>query len=182
MYRVEQSSFRVIIAGDRNWSDLDIERKIRQLLLLLQLPRDPQGNWNVEIVHGACSGVDQTAGRIARELGFIVTEFPADWQKYGRAGTRRCSITSAREAAGSTSFTSGSMSRRERRTCWTRPRQREFLIFSSTDERTRTPYRERARGMISIRNSVVIKRVSSYLKSNGSSPLVSGCSEEAQLP
>lgn len=100
MYRVEQSSFRVIIAGDRNWSDLDLERKIRQLLLLLllQLPRDPQGNWNVEIVHGACSGVDQTAGRIARELGHSEAEFPADWQKYGRVGTRRCSITSAREA------------------------------------------------------------------------------------
>ena len=72
--------YRVIIAGDRNWADLELEEKIRRLLL--QMPKDPQGDWDV---HGACSGVDQTAGRIARQLGFIVTEFPADWKKYGRA-------------------------------------------------------------------------------------------------
>ena len=75
--------YRVIIAGDRNWGDQELEAKIRGLLL--QMPRDEEGKWNVEIVHGACYGVDLTADRVARELGFNVTAFPADWKKYGRA-------------------------------------------------------------------------------------------------
>jgi len=38
------------------------------------------------IIHGACRGADRMSGRAARELGFRIVEFPADWATYGRAG------------------------------------------------------------------------------------------------
>ena len=74
---------RAIIAGDRNWADSELEFKIRSLLQ--QIPLDPTGRRIAEIVHGACYGVDLTADRIAREMGFTVWSFPADWNQYGRA-------------------------------------------------------------------------------------------------
>lgn len=67
--------YRVIIAGDRHWDDLDLEYRLR--LLLSKMPP------NVEIVHGACQGVDLVADRVARAMGFQVTAFPADWKRYG---------------------------------------------------------------------------------------------------
>lgn len=68
--------YRVIISGDRNWDDLDLRTKMRQLLVQM-----PPG---VEIIHGGCRGVDMMADQLARELGFVVKQFPADWNKYGR--------------------------------------------------------------------------------------------------
>jgi hypothetical protein len=37
-----------------------------------------------ELCHGGAKGADTIAGLIARELGKFVTEFPADWNRYGK--------------------------------------------------------------------------------------------------
>ena len=34
---------------------------------------------------GACRGVDMTADKVARIMGFQVSSAPADWETYGRA-------------------------------------------------------------------------------------------------
>jgi len=38
-----------------------------------------------ELIHGGARGADKMADEIGRELGFIVVEVPADWDKYGRS-------------------------------------------------------------------------------------------------
>lgn len=37
-----------------------------------------------EIAHGAAKGADALAGQIAQELGLPVTEYPANWRRYGQ--------------------------------------------------------------------------------------------------
>jgi hypothetical protein len=45
---------------------------------------------NICLVHGACSGVDTYASRVARELKWSIQACPAQWSKYGKsAGPRR---------------------------------------------------------------------------------------------
>lgn len=65
---------RVLICGDRNWTDY--------AAILRELLRFPPGT---TIIEGGCCGADRLAAEIARELGFKVAEFHADWQRYGRA-------------------------------------------------------------------------------------------------
>jgi hypothetical protein len=71
-----ESFYKVIISGDRNWTGPELEYKIE--CLLLQMPR------NTLIIHGDCKGVDKTADKVARRLGFPISSKPADWERYGR--------------------------------------------------------------------------------------------------
>lgn len=65
---------RVLICGDRNWTDYSrIFRFVASL---------PTGSI---IIEGAARGADFMAGQAAREVGFQVLEFPANWAKFGRA-------------------------------------------------------------------------------------------------
>lgn len=64
---------RVLICGDRKWSDEDTMREV-----ISKLPQD------TVVIHGACRGADQMAGRLAEEYGLSVEAFPADWARYGR--------------------------------------------------------------------------------------------------
>ena len=67
---------RVLICGDRNWTDREkIKRRIIQLCL-------PPGS---TIIHGGARGADVIAGEIGKSMGFEVIEFRADWEKYGKA-------------------------------------------------------------------------------------------------
>lgn len=77
-----EPTWKVIISGDRSWSGPTIEEKIE--CLLLQMPKR-NGQWNVSVIHGACHGVDQSADKIAKKLGFQTLAFPADWKRYGKA-------------------------------------------------------------------------------------------------
>lgn len=70
---------RILVCGSRYWTDDNTIRKI--------LKKYPT---STTIIHGGCRGVDNIAGRIARELGMKVDVFPAQWNKYGRsAGPKR---------------------------------------------------------------------------------------------
>jgi len=68
---------KVLICGDRNWSDKEL---IKSRLQSFVLQHD-----NVTIIHGAASGADSLAGQAAKELGMNVLEFPADWKTYGKS-------------------------------------------------------------------------------------------------
>lgn len=65
---------RVLVCGSRNWAD--------RATILRELSRFPQGT---TVIEGGCRGADRLAAEIARELGFKVVEFRAEWQRYGRA-------------------------------------------------------------------------------------------------
>lgn len=64
----------VLVTGDRNWQDV---QKVRDALK--KLPK------NTTIVHGAAKGADSIADKVAKELGFTIIPYKADWQLYGRA-------------------------------------------------------------------------------------------------
>lgn len=64
---------RVIVCGGRDYTDRDtIQRVLRHL------------NPAARIVLGGARGADETAERVALELGFSIKRYPAEWDRYGR--------------------------------------------------------------------------------------------------
>lgn len=73
---------KVIIAGTRTFSDYEKLKDHCDFLLSDQ----PE----VEIVSGNAAGADKLGEQYAKEKGYKLTVFPADWNKYGkRAGYLR---------------------------------------------------------------------------------------------
>jgi hypothetical protein len=65
---------KVLVFGSRKWTARGpIERELRKL---------PEGT---VVVHGGAAGADTIAGEVARELGFEVRRYPADWDRHGKA-------------------------------------------------------------------------------------------------
>lgn len=67
-------SARVLVCGSRHWTDRETIRE-----WLSKLPR------GTTIAHGACRGADAIAGDVAKDLGFTVVEYHADWGRHGKA-------------------------------------------------------------------------------------------------
>jgi hypothetical protein len=66
----------VLICGDRNWTD---PKPIREWLSKLQ-------DWGYDtLVEGECRGADVIARDEAKQMGFIIDSYPAQWDKYGKA-------------------------------------------------------------------------------------------------
>ena len=65
---------RILVCGAREWSSFNTVYAV--------LKTYPAGT---EVVHGACRGADQIGGLAAKVLGFKVYEFPANWEKHGKA-------------------------------------------------------------------------------------------------
>jgi hypothetical protein len=68
------TQYAILVTGAREWTNRE---------LILDTLKDYSGN-DVILIHGACSGVDQTAGSVAVELSFVVETYPAEWSKYGK--------------------------------------------------------------------------------------------------
>lgn len=71
---------RVLICGDRRWTDRE---RIREYI---------QSRPNVVtcVIEGEARGADRLARIVAMELGIEVQSVPADWRRYGRgAGPKR---------------------------------------------------------------------------------------------
>lgn len=67
----------IIVCGSRDWSDeepirREITKKVNEL-------KD-----SITIIHGAAKGADSIAGKIAKELGLEVKEYPAQWELLGK--------------------------------------------------------------------------------------------------
>lgn len=72
---------RILCCGDRDWTNID---------LILETLWDYKNILDVVIIHGAARGADFLCGKVAKELGFKVEEYPADWKRYKtRAGILR---------------------------------------------------------------------------------------------
>lgn len=76
---------RVVIAGCRDYNNYD-EAKPYIDFCLSNIRKEN----NIVIVSGCASGADAIGERYAKENGFDVEKYPADWKIYGRsAGPRR---------------------------------------------------------------------------------------------
>ena len=65
---------RVLICGDRDWRDY-----IAIANLIMGFPK------GTVIIQGMCRGADFMARHAGIKYGFEVEDYPADWDKYGRA-------------------------------------------------------------------------------------------------
>lgn len=74
--------FYILIVGSRTFSDYDmLARKCDHLL---------NNHKNVCVVSGGARGADSLAERYAKERGYELKVFPADWNKFGKsAGYKR---------------------------------------------------------------------------------------------
>jgi len=73
---------KLIIAGGRNFTNYkQLAQECNQFL---------NGQTNIEIVSGTCRGADLLGEQYAKERGYKIAQFPADWNKYGKsAGPKR---------------------------------------------------------------------------------------------
>lgn len=67
---------KILVCGSRNWSDIETIANT-----LMSISDDPTS----VIIHGACRGADWIAGEVSKQLGFIVRDYPADWNQYKKA-------------------------------------------------------------------------------------------------
>jgi hypothetical protein len=67
-----------VIAGSRNFTDYKKLCKICDHLLQYQT--------DIEIVSGTARGADRLGEQYAKERGYAIKQFPADWKKHGKAG------------------------------------------------------------------------------------------------
>lgn len=72
--------FRVIIAGTRSFNDYELLRDSCNNLL-----SEKQWTHTVVVISGTARGADQMGERYARERGFQLRRFPADWEQYGKS-------------------------------------------------------------------------------------------------
>ena len=72
--------FRVIIAGTRSFNDYELLRTSCNNLLSVK-----QRTHTVVIISGTARGADQMGERYARERGFQLRRFPADWEQHGKS-------------------------------------------------------------------------------------------------
>jgi predicted Rossmann fold nucleotide-binding protein DprA/Smf involved in DNA uptake len=92
--------FRVIIAGSRYFNNYELLKKQCDLILQNRQP-------NVIVISGKARGADSLGERYAKERGYQIIEFPADWNRYGRrAGPKRNELM-AQNADGLIAFWDG---------------------------------------------------------------------------
>jgi len=68
---------RVIVAGTRTFKDYELLRsKLDEFLKDIE---------DIEIVSGSARGADALGERYAKEKGYKITRFPADWNRFGKS-------------------------------------------------------------------------------------------------
>jgi hypothetical protein len=76
---------KLIVAGSRTFADYSLLKQKLDFYLQAYLP-----SGDVEIVSGKARGADTLGERYAREHHLPLKQFPADWERFGRAaGYRR---------------------------------------------------------------------------------------------
>ena len=74
---------RIIIAGGRNFSNYELlKTSCIKIIKGLEFPNNPN---NHTIVSGGANGADKLGERFAKESGYELRVFPADWDKNGKS-------------------------------------------------------------------------------------------------
>jgi hypothetical protein len=75
---------RLLVCGSRTWTDRP------RLWQVLDRLVTAHGDGQVVLIEGDARGADRLAGQLARERGWRLERYPADWTRHGRAaGFRR---------------------------------------------------------------------------------------------
>lgn len=76
---------KILTCGSREWHDL---KRCRQVFCRLrnEIGWDDflRSDHPHLVIHGDCRGADRLAAQAAREMGFHVQAFPAEWLKHGK--------------------------------------------------------------------------------------------------
>ena len=92
--------FRVIIAGSRKFSDYDLlERTMDKALSTVQD--------DITVVCGKAKGSETLGEQYAKEHGYEVQYFPADWNRYGKVAGYIRNTTMAKNADALVAFWDG---------------------------------------------------------------------------
>ena len=80
-------TYRVIIAGGRDFNDYYLlEDNLMEWILDTYLyNHHSDGKCVIEIVSGKAKGADLLGEKFAKKYDYKLTEFPADWNTYGKA-------------------------------------------------------------------------------------------------
>lgn len=79
------NTFKVIVAGGRDFNDYDLMVKKLAKILANKLQTH-----KVIIISGTANGADKLGEKFAHQLGLDIERYPAQWDKYGKsAGYRR---------------------------------------------------------------------------------------------
>ena len=79
----ETKTYRIIIAGSRDFENYEVVKTKAAAVIKAIKEKEPEAK--IEIVSGGARGVDSLGERFAREYGYKLWRFPADWNAYGRA-------------------------------------------------------------------------------------------------
>lgn len=71
---------KVIVAGSRTFDDYELLKSECNMLIAPGV-----FNRQVEIVSGTAKGADQLGERYAKESGFDIKRFPANWARHGKS-------------------------------------------------------------------------------------------------
>ncbi len=76
---------RIVIAGCRNFENYELAKKYINFCI-----SDIKKKYELIFISGGCSGADLLGERYAKENGYALEIYPANWKKYGRsAGPKR---------------------------------------------------------------------------------------------
>lgn len=80
----KKENFKVIVAGSRGFNDYRLLRENCNSAL-----REKKKTHNIIIVSGHAKGADFSVEKYAKDEGFDLEIFPADWKKFGKAASFR---------------------------------------------------------------------------------------------
>ena len=95
--------FRVIIAGTRTFADYELLKGKMDAIL----SRKVDAGEDVVIVSGTARGADQLGERYARERGYKIHAYPANWDAYGKAAGYKRNVQMAEHAEACVVFWDG---------------------------------------------------------------------------
>ena len=83
----ETKTYRIIIAGSRDFENYEVVNEVvkTKAAAVIKAIKEKEPEAKIEIVSGGARGVDSLGERFAREYGYKLWRFPADWNAYGRA-------------------------------------------------------------------------------------------------
>ncbi len=88
-----EGEFRVIIAGGRDFSDYELlKRKV--LFYTNEVNKDNL----IVVISGKAKGADSLGEKLAKEIGWKVLEYPADWDTNGKSAGYIRNIEMAKNA------------------------------------------------------------------------------------
>jgi hypothetical protein len=123
---------KILITGDRNWTDRATMRRVLEKFDTTFKNFDID---QIKFIHGGASGADSMGGLIARELGWNVTIYPADWKKYGRgAGPIRNGLMLDEEPDFVIAFHNDLENSKGTKHCVTEARKRGLFVLHFTSD------------------------------------------------